>query len=62
MNETVLMNSLKPGQRFRFSQGEVWTYRRKDGALSGVHWCENGAGEMDCFAGCAKVELVGDPI
>jgi hypothetical protein len=49
------MDTLRRGQRFSDIDGGVWTYVRRDGALSGVHHVENDQGKRTMFAGCAEV-------
>ena len=54
----VRVDTLAPGQRFIDIQGSMWTYLRRDGALSGVYHVKNAEGHLTAFAGCAEVEVV----
>jgi hypothetical protein len=49
------MDALRAGTRFLSMDGEVWTYDRRDRALSGFHHCTKDDGEKSGFAGCAEV-------
>ena len=52
----VRIDSLHRGDIFASSEGEVWRYVRRDGALSGVHHVESLGGEQHTsFAGSAEV-------
>jgi len=51
------MDTLTPGQKFTCASGNMYTYVRRDGALSGVHHVRSASGRDTMFAGCAEVTL-----
>lgn len=50
----VRVDAMRRGDKFSDIGGNVWTYVRIDGALSGAHHVVSPTGERTYFAGCAE--------